>query len=91
MIDMLEIFLEKVLDILLLDNPRSDDLFDLLLFLNDDFGGIDFNLLELVGFYSFIDFGFELLFFLDFCLDVNEGVVSKFLIVFDFGDLFDLC
>lgn len=45
---------------------------------------------EFVGLESFGDFGFGLLFFLEVFLDVNQGVISGFFIVVDFGGLLDL-
>jgi hypothetical protein len=36
MIDMLEVFLEEILNFSSVDNPRSDGLFSLLFFLDED-------------------------------------------------------
>jgi membrane-associated protease RseP (regulator of RpoE activity) len=90
MIDMLEVFLEEIFDFSFIDYPRSDGLFGLLFFLDEDFGSVNFLFFQLTGFNALIDFGFVFLLFFDVFLNVNEGVVSHFFIVLDFGYLFDL-
>jgi len=89
-IDMLEVFLEEIFDFSFIDYPRSDGLFDLLFFLDEDFRSVNFLFFQLTGFNAFIDFGFVFLLFFYVFLNVNEGVVSHFFIVLDFGYLFDL-
>ena len=87
---MLKVFLEEILNLSGIDDPRSDWLFGLLFFLDENFWSIDFLLFEFAGFNTFVDFGFDFFFFLEIFLDIDERVISQFLIIFDFGDLFDL-
>lgn len=87
---MFEILFQQILDLCFINNPWSDRFFYLLFFLDEDFGSVNFLLLEFAGFDTFVDFGLVLLLFLKVLLDVNEGVISLFLLVLDFGDLFDL-
>ena len=88
--NMLEILLEQILNIFFLNHPGINWLLNLLFFLDDILGSVDFLFLQLVGFNSFSDLGFQLLFFLDVLLDIDKRVVSEFFIVFDFGDLLNL-
>ena len=90
MIDMLKVFLEEIFNLSGIDDPRSDWFFCLLFFLDEDFRGIDFLLLEFAGLDTFVDFRFDFFFFLEIFLDIDERIISQFLIIFDFGDLLDL-
>ena len=87
---MLKVFLKEILNLSCIDDPRSDWLFGLLFFLDENFWSIDFLLFEFAGFNTFVDFWFDFFFFLEIFLDIDERVISQFLIIFDFGDLFDL-
>jgi hypothetical protein len=89
-VDVLKVLLEELFKFRFIDTPFKDRLFCLLFFLDKDFGGIDFLLFEFAGFDTFADFRFELFLFLEIFLDIDKRVISQFLIIFDFGDLFNL-
>ena len=90
MVNMLKVLLEELFKFCFIDTPFKDRLFGLLFFLDKDFGGINFVLFEFAGFDTFVDFRFDFFLFLEIFLDINERIISQFLIIFDFGDLFNL-
>ena len=90
MVEMLEVLLEELFKFRFIDTPFKDRLFGFLFFLYNDFGGIDFVLFEFADFDTLVDFRFNFFFFLEIFLDIDKCVISQFLIIFDFDDLFNL-